>query len=110
MKIDVKELIEKLITKETFTNVEAVTSFPYTPTHSGILTLLLVSGSNSVVWRGARITDQTTGKHTDFGCHFSVAYAGISVQMPVIKGHTYIIADGASYLYLGDGARSYLTY
>lgn len=110
MKAGLEELLTKLTSKQTFSNVEAVTRFPYTPTHSGVLTLLLVSSSNSVVWRSARITDQTTGKHTDFGAHFSTAYGGMSVQMPVIKGHTYVIASGASYIYLADGARSYLTY
>ena len=110
MKAKLEELLTKLTSKQTFSNVEAVTSFPYTPTHSGILTLLLISSSNSAVYRSARITDQTTNTHTDLGCYFSVAYGGISVEIPVIKGHTYVIASGASYIYLADGARSYLTY
>ena len=110
MKADVKELIGKLLNKQTFTNTEAVTSFPYTPTHSGVLTLLLVSGSGSAVWRSARITDQTANTTTDFATYFATAYGGASMQMPVIKGHTYAITDGASYIYLGDGTRSYLTY
>lgn len=110
MKAKLEEMLAKLMNKPTFSNTEAVTSFPYTPSHSGILTLLLISSSNSAVWRSARITDQTANKHTDLGCYFSVAFGGISVEIPVIKGHTYVIASGASYIYLADGARSYLTY
>jgi hypothetical protein len=96
--------------EETFNNVEAVTSFPYTPSHSGILTLYILQNGTSAVWRSARITDQTTNTHTDFGVYFAgTTYGGASCHLPVIKGHTYIVASGASDLYF-EASRSYLTY
>lgn len=95
--------------KEIFTTVETVSSFPYTATHSGILTVFMVSSSGSAVWREAIITDNITSKTTQFCCYFAVAYGGMSFQMPVIKGHQYSITTGASYVYTDDG-RTYLTY
>lgn len=96
--------------EETFNNVEAVASLPYTPSHSGILTLYMLQNGTSAVWRSVRITDQTTNTHTDFGIYFAgTTYGGASFHLPVIKGHTYIVASGGSDLYF-EASRSYLTY
>ena len=96
--------------EETFNNVEAVASLPYTPSHSGILTLYMLQNGTSAVWRSVRITDQTTNTHTDFGIYFAgTTYGGVSFHLPVIKGHTYIVASGGSDLYF-EASRSYLTY
>lgn len=96
--------------EETFNNVEAVASLPYTPSHSGILTLYMLQNGTSAVWRSVRITDQTTNTHTDFGTYFAdTTYGGVSFHLPVIKGHTYIVASGGSDLYF-EASRSYLTY
>lgn len=97
--------------QEAFSNVEGGITFPYTPSHSGILTLYILQNGTSAVWRSGRITDQTTNKHTDFGVYFAgTTYGGTSFQMPVIKGHTYVVANGGENLYLTDNSRAYLVY
>ena len=95
---------------EPFNNVERITAFPYTPTHSGIAQILIVKGiaGDSWVTRNVNISGNN-GQNINLRAVMYNSYDGATVTFPVIKGVTYTVTEGASWLALSDW-RSCLTY
>lgn len=95
---------------EPFNNVERITAFPYTPTHSGIAQILVIKNDSAVGWvvRDVNISG-SNGQNINIRATFYSSYDGATYTFPVVKGVTYTISSGAGYVALSDW-RSCLVY
>lgn len=94
----------------TFSTVERITGFPFTPTHSGIATILIVRGDGNTGWVERPVEISVDGAAYAIGrlvCY--QPFAGSTFSFPVIAGKTYSITTGAEYVAFVD-MRSSLTY
>lgn len=94
----------------TFSAMERITGFPFTPTHSGIVTILIVRGDGNTGWvdRSVGITVDGTSYQALRGVFYS-PWDGATFSFPVIAGKTYAITEGAEYVTYVD-LRTSLTY
>ena len=93
-----------------FSVVERITSFPFTPTSSGIASLLVTRNDGNTGWVDRQVKVKENGvSRFDFDCIFYHPWSGVTVFFPVIAGKTYTFADGASYVQFIDD-RSALVY
>lgn len=90
--------------------MERITGFPFTPTHSGIATLLIVRGDGATGWveRAVEITVDGSS-YQALRAVFYGPFAGNTFSFPVIVGKTYAITTGAEYVAYVD-LRTSLTY
>ena len=85
-------------------------SFPFTPTHSGIVTLLIVRGDGGTGWVERTAEIQVDGQsYQALRAIFYTPFAGTTVTFPVVAGKTYTITTGAEYVGFVD-MRTSLTY
>ena len=103
-------MAESVIKKESmFSGIESISGFPYTPTRSGILSLLIGMGETggNVTVRIINITDSTT-KYVFFLRPVARDnWDAVTLSFPVIKGHTYTLpGDDTENI---DYSRSFLT-
>jgi hypothetical protein len=95
---------------EAFTNIERITSFPYTAPHSGIAQVLIVKGASGDGWvmRSVNIAGDNGQNINIRGALFN-SFDGETATFPVIKGVTYTVTAGSEWLALSD-LRSCLVY
>jgi hypothetical protein len=100
----------KIKKSEAFSSYASITSFPYTPTNSGICTLFVIGGktNGNLTIRAFNITDTTEDKIFYFRTITKVDWDAASVVFPMIKGHTYTISEDDSGQI--DYSRSFLIY
>lgn len=90
--------------------MERITGFPFAPTHSGIVTILVVRGDGNNGWVERSIEITVDGaSYQAFRAVFYTPFAGTTFSFPVIAGKTYSITTGAEYVAFVD-MRSSLTY
>lgn len=94
----------------TFSTMERITGFPFTPTHSGIATILVVRGDGATGWAERPVEITVDGaSYQALRAVFYTPFAGATFSFPVIKGKTYAITTGAEYVAYVD-LRTSLTY
>ena len=95
---------------EPFNNVERITAFPYTPTHSGIAQVLVIKGASGDGWvmRPVNISGDN-GQTINIRASLFNSYDGLTFTFPVIKGVKYTVTEGSNWLALTDW-RSCLVY
>ena len=94
---------------EMFSNVEAISGFPYIPTHSGIASIYIArgAGGGSVVEKALNITDGTTSKTYNLRSTTIGDWDAETLVFPVIAGHQYTVTGDTNNV---DFTKSFLTY
>lgn len=84
-------------------------TFPFTPTHNGIATILAVRGDGSTgfVQRVIGITEDGSS-YQMISAVFAGAWQGASFSFPVRAGHTYAISEGSGYV--SSDSRTFFTW
>ncbi len=94
----------------TFSAMEQITGFPFTPTHSGIVTILIVRGDGATGWVDRSVEIAVDGSpYQVLRAIFYSPFAGTTFSFPAIAGKTYAITTGAEYVAYVD-LRTSLTY
>ena len=83
------------------------TDFPYTPTHSGILHLSILGGTNSAGFHSWSISD---GTHVFQFHEYMDAWGATSIVLAVCKGVTYTFSATDGTAVDNRNSQSWLTY
>lgn len=86
-------------------------TFPFTPQHNGIATMLILRGDNGTAWtyRAVDVTEDGTIMY-NFHIAFNTPFAGHTVSFPVIAGKTYALAGTHASNVYQEGIRTNYVY
>lgn len=76
-----------------YSHRERITGFPYTPTHSGIITLLVTRGDagTALTYRTINVEEDGTNI-SSYEIAFQNAYSGSCISFPCIANRTYTLS------------------
>lgn len=92
-----------------YSHREAIT-FPFTPAHSGIATILIARGDSSTAWTYRNVEIKENGVNTyAYQVALYTGWSATSVSFPVIAGNTYTVGgDHAGNVVQGDARTNYV--
>ena len=81
------------ITNTNYSHRERITGFPYTPSHNGIITLLVTRGdsSSALTYRGINVLEDGTTIGS-FEVAFQTSYGGSCISFPCIANRKYTLS------------------
>lgn len=93
-----------------YSHREAIT-FPFTPQHNGIASILILRGDSSTSWtyRNVEVTEDGAIMY-NFNVAFYTAYSGHTVSFPVIAGKTYSLSGAHASNVYQEGIRTNYVY